>query len=105
MDSTPGAAAAAKARAGPDPEQTAGAGHAALPGRRAMTVWFAVFTVYASAEIFTRHADGTWGAWACGGYAVATILLLVTRTWLAPLAAASGASQVLVTSSRIVATA
>jgi len=51
-------------------------------------VWFAAFTAYAGAEIFTRHADGTWGAWACGGYAAATILLLVTRTWLAPLAAA-----------------
>ena len=63
-------------------------GHAGLPGRRAMTAWFAAFTVYAGAEIFTRHADGTWGAWACGGYAAATILLLVTRTWLAPLAAA-----------------
>ena len=59
-----------------------------LPGRRTMTVWFVVFTVYAGGEIFTRHADGTWGAWACGGYALATILLLVTRTWLAPLAAA-----------------
>jgi hypothetical protein len=62
-------------------------GHA-LPGRRAVTVWFAVFTVYAGAEIFTRHADGTWGAWACGGYAVATILLLTTRNWLLPLGAA-----------------
>jgi phosphatidylinositol alpha-1,6-mannosyltransferase len=51
-------------------------------------VWFAIFTVYAGAEIFTRHADGTWGAWACGGYAVTTLLLLVTRNWLAPLAAA-----------------
>jgi hypothetical protein len=51
-------------------------------------VWFAIFTVYAGAEIFTRHADGTWGAWACGGYAVATVLLLVTKNWLAPLTAA-----------------
>ncbi len=59
-----------------------------LPGRRAITVWFAIFTVYAGAEIFTRHADGTWGAWACGGYAVTTVLLLVTRNWLAPMAAA-----------------
>ena len=86
MDTTPGAAA--KARDGADAGQVAGPGHAVLPGRRAMTAWFAVFTVYAGAEIFTRHADGTWGAWACGGYAAATILLLVTRTWLAPLAAA-----------------
>src|SRR6201985_2710892 len=53
-----------------------------------MTAWFAVFTGYAGAEIFTRHADGTWGAWACGGYAVATILFLVTRNWLPPLGAA-----------------
>ena len=52
-------------------------------------MWFAIFTVYAGGEIFTRHADGTWGAWACGGYALATILFLVTRTWLAPLAAAA----------------
>lgn len=59
-----------------------------MPGRRTITAWFAVFTVYAGAEIFTRHADGTWGAWACGGYAVATVLFLVTRNWLAPLAAA-----------------
>ena len=59
-----------------------------LPSRRAVTAWFAVFTVYAGAEIFTRHADGTWGAWACGGYAVATVLLLVTRNWLLPLGAA-----------------
>ena len=72
--------------AGSAPE--AGAGYIALPGRRAITVWFAIFTVYAGAEIFTRHADGTWGAWACGGYALATILFLVTRNWLAPLAAA-----------------
>jgi hypothetical protein len=61
---------------------------AALPGHRAITVWFAICTVYAGGEIFTRHADGTWGAWACGGYAVATLLLLVTRNWLYPLAAA-----------------
>ena len=70
------------------PAQETGAGHVALPGRRAITVWFAIFTVYAGAEIFTRHADGTWGAWACGGYALATVLFLVTRNWLAPLAAA-----------------
>ncbi|HVT68218.1 MAG TPA: glycosyltransferase 87 family protein [Trebonia sp.] len=63
-------------------------GPGGLPGRRAITVWFAVFTLYAGAEIFTRHADGTWGAWACGGYAVATLLFLLTRGWLLPLAAA-----------------
>jgi hypothetical protein len=53
-----------------------------------MAAWFAAFTVYAAAMIFTRHADGTWAAWACGGYAVTTVLLLVTRSWLVPLAAA-----------------
>jgi hypothetical protein len=65
-----------------------GQDHDGLPSRRAMTAWFATFTVYAGAEIFTRHADGTWGAWACGGYAIATIALLLTRSWLYPLAAA-----------------
>jgi hypothetical protein len=74
--------------AGAGPASGDGAGHGALPGRRAVTLWFAVFTVYAGAEIFTRHADGTWGAWACGGYAVATVALLVTRSWLIPLVAA-----------------
>jgi hypothetical protein len=38
--------------------------------------------------IFTRHADGAWAAWACGGYALTTVLLLVTRSWLIPLTAA-----------------
>jgi hypothetical protein len=77
---------------GPEPGAAANSADAvpghALPGRRAITAWFAVFTVYAGAEIFTRHADGTWGAWACGGYAVATIALLTTRNWLLPLGAA-----------------
>ena len=59
-----------------------------LPRRRPVTIWFAACTVYAGAEIFTRHADGTWGTWAVSGYALATVLFLVTRGWLAPLAAA-----------------
>jgi hypothetical protein len=75
-------------RDGAQSAQAGDSGQDMLPGRRAITVWFAIFTVYAGAEIFTRHADGTWGAWACGGYALATLLLLVTRNWLAPLAAA-----------------
>jgi hypothetical protein len=93
VDTTAGAAVQGN-EAAPEPEKAsdgARPGPAApswLPGRRAITVWFALFTVYAGAEIFTRHADGTWGVWACGGYAVATLLLLVTRNWLAPLAAA-----------------
>jgi Glycosyltransferase family 87 len=78
----------AGARDGAPPPREGDPRYIALPGRRAVTAWFAVFTVYAGAEIFTRHADGTWGAWACGGYALATILFLVTRNWLAPLAVA-----------------
>ena len=92
MESTSGAAGAGSPAAvdenGAEPALAADAGHVRLPGRRAITVWFAIFTVYAGGEIFTRHADGTWGAWACGGYALATILFLVTGNWLAPLAAA-----------------
>jgi Glycosyltransferase family 87 len=96
VENTPGAAAAGSRAAAPEPGPSRGwtdagpadgPGHPALPGRRVITVWFAVFTLYAGAEIFTRHADGTWGAWACGGYALATILLLVTRNWLLPLGA------------------
>jgi hypothetical protein len=68
--------------------QAAAPGGDGLPGRRAITWWFAGFTLYAGAEIFTRHADGTWGAWACGGYAVATLLFFFTRSWLLPLTAA-----------------
>jgi hypothetical protein len=93
VDTTAGAAVPGN-EAAPKPEQASDAARSAsaapswLPGRRVITVWFAIFTVYAGAEIFTRHADGTWGAWACGGYGVATLLLLLTRNWLAPLAAA-----------------
>jgi hypothetical protein len=74
--------------------ENASAGHFDLPGRRAMTWWFAAFTVYAGVTILTGHADGTWAAWACGGYAVTTILLLVTRNWVIPLAAAVGGALV-----------
>jgi Glycosyltransferase family 87 len=70
------------------------AGHFDLPSRRAMTWWFGAFTVYAGVTILTGHADGTWAAWACGGYAVTTILLLVTRNWIAPLAAAAGGALI-----------
>jgi len=59
-----------------------------------MTWWFAAFTVYAGVTILTGHADGTWAAWACGGYAVTTILLLVTRNWVVPLAAAAGGALI-----------
>jgi Glycosyltransferase family 87 len=70
------------------------AGHFDLPSRRAMTWWFGAFTVYAGVTILTGHADGTWAAWACGGYAVTTILLLATRNWIAPLAAAAGGALI-----------
>ena len=72
----------------------ASAGHFDLPSRRAMTWWFGAFTVYAGVTILTGHADGTWAAWACGGYAVTTILLLVTRNWVVPLAAAAGGALI-----------
>ena len=42
------------------------AGHFDLPSRRAMTWWFAAFTVYAGVTILTGHADGTWAAWEIG---------------------------------------
>ena len=72
----------------------ASAGHLGLPSRPAMTAWFAAFTVYAGVTILTGHADGTWAAWACGGYAVTTILLLVTRSWVVPLTAAVGGTLI-----------
>jgi hypothetical protein len=59
-----------------------------------MTWWFAAFTVYAGVTILTGHADGTWAAWGCGGYAVTTVLLLVTRNWVIPLAAAAGGALI-----------
>ena len=59
-----------------------------------MTWWFAAFTLYAGVTILTRHADGTWAAWACGGYGVTTIALLVTRNWVIPLAAAAGGALI-----------
>jgi hypothetical protein len=63
VDTTAGAAVQGNEAAQPDkasggarPEPAA---QSWLPGRRAITVWFAIFTVYAGAEIFTRHADGS----------------------------------------------
>lgn len=53
-----------------------------------VTVAFGAFTVYAGAMVFTGHADGTWAVWAFGGYAIATMLLLATRSWVLPLAVA-----------------
>ena len=44
--------------------------------------------------VFTRHADGTWAIWACGGYAITTMLLLATRGWLLPFAVAIGGALV-----------
>ncbi|MGH3282500.1 MAG: glycosyltransferase 87 family protein, partial [Trebonia sp.] len=82
------ASVSAAAHDGANVGQEARLGRVALPGRRAIAAWYAFFTVYAGAEIFTGHADGTWGAWACGGYALAVILFLATRNWRAPLAAA-----------------
>lgn len=68
--------------------------HAVWPGRRLVAAAFGAFTVYAGAMVFTGHADGTWAVWAFGGYAIATMLLLATRSWLLPLAVALGGALV-----------
>src|SRR4029077_14441924 len=49
---------------------------------------------YAGAMIFTRHADGTWAAWGCAGYAATALLLLAPTGWAAPLAAAIGGAMI-----------
>jgi glycosyl transferase family 87 len=71
-----------------------GSGHAVWPGRRVVAACFAAFTVYAAAMVFTGHADGTWAVWAFGGYAIATMLTLATRSWVLPLAVALGGALV-----------
>ena len=68
--------------------------HAALPSRRVLAAWFGAFAVYAGAMIFTRHADGTWAAWGCAGYAVTALLLLAPVGWSIPLAAAIGGALI-----------
>jgi hypothetical protein len=55
-----------------------------------LAAWFGAFAVYAGLMITTRHADGTWGLWACCGYGVTALLLLFRTGWLLPLAAAVG---------------
>jgi phosphatidylinositol alpha-1,6-mannosyltransferase len=59
-----------------------------------VTAAFSAFTIYAGAMVFTGHADGTWAVWAFGGYAVTTMLLLATRSWVLPLAVALGGALV-----------
>jgi hypothetical protein len=71
-----------------------GGAHAALPSRRVLAAWFGAFAVYAGAMIFTRHADGTWAAWGCAGYAVTALLLLAPTGWAIPLAAAIGGALI-----------
>src|ERR1700733_15695509 len=71
-----------------------GSEHAVWPGRRVVAACFAAFTVYAAAMVFTGHADGTWAVWAFGGYAIATMLMLATRSWVLPLAVALGGALV-----------
>ena len=68
--------------------------HAALPSRRVLAAWFGAFAVYAGAMIFTRHADGTWAAWGCAGYAVTALLLLAPTGWAIPLATAIGGALI-----------
>jgi hypothetical protein len=64
------------------------------PGRRALAAWFAAFAVYAGVTILTGHADGTWAAWACGGYAATALLLLAPTGLVLPLAAAIGGALI-----------
>ena len=82
--------------AGASAAQTTGlrSEHAVWPGRRVVAACFAAFTVYAAAMVFTGHADGTWAVWAFGGYAIATMLTLATRSWVLPLAVALGGALV-----------
>jgi len=68
--------------------------HAALPSRRVLAAWFGAFAVYAGVMIFTRHADGTWAAWGCAGYAVTALLLLASTGWAVPLATAIGGALI-----------
>ena len=58
--------------------------------RQRLAIWFAGFAVYAAAvAIFSGGgADGTWGLWATGGYALTAILALRSRGFAAPLLAA-----------------
>jgi Glycosyltransferase family 87 len=71
------------------------AAHTGMPGRRVIAAWFGAFTIYAWAmAVFTGHADRDWAVWAFGGYAVATMLLWFTESWLLPLAAAVGGALV-----------
>ncbi|HEY7262466.1 MAG TPA: glycosyltransferase 87 family protein [Trebonia sp.] len=78
----------------PGTERAEEAEHAVWPGRRVVTAVFAAFTIYAGAMVFTGHADGTWAVWAFGGYAITTMLLLATRSWVLPLAVALGGALV-----------
>jgi hypothetical protein len=68
--------------------------HAVWPKRRTAAWLFAAFTVYAAAMVFTGHADGTWAVWAFGGYAITTMLLLATESWVLPLTVALGGALV-----------
>jgi Glycosyltransferase family 87 len=81
--------------AGANGAQAPGRAHVDWPGRRAVAAWFGAFTIYAFAmAVFTGHADRDWAVWAFGGYAVATMLLLVCQGWLLPLIAAIGGALV-----------
>jgi Glycosyltransferase family 87 len=43
--------------------------------RRALAITFAVFTLFAGLVVFSGGNDGTWAAWAVGGYAVTAVAL------------------------------
>jgi hypothetical protein len=60
--------------------------------RRRLAIWLAAFAVFAAATtIFSGGgADGTWAAWATGGYALAALLALRSRNVAVPLLTALG---------------
>jgi Glycosyltransferase family 87 len=65
-----------------------GPAHGWALDRRSLMAWFAVFTGYACAMIFTGGDDGIWGLWATGGYALTVVLAARSRRPAVPLLAA-----------------
>jgi phosphatidylinositol alpha-1,6-mannosyltransferase len=60
-----------------------------------MSVWYWGFAVYAGAvALFTGHADRLWAVWAVGAYALAALMLRLTRNWVAPMVVALGGALV-----------
>lgn len=95
MEPADGAPSAGHAHEGlREPCRQARDAHVGWPGRRALAGWFGVFAVYAGVTTVTGHADGTWAAWACGGYALTALALLAPTGLIIPLAAAIGGALI-----------